>query len=849
MKKNLLTLCAFVLFASACSLCAGWQFARSEQAPVLDGLLTEDVWQAAPWQADFAMMGESTAKGSEDTRCKLIVTKQGFWIGMECQDAFVTSIDRQKDEATWLDDCVEVFISPHAVINPDPNLQDYYQFILTPSSSVFDGYSLGGALNDKWDCHFQYKAAKIPTGWSMEFFLPFSALMPCDFDTWHMMIARENVMSEKYDREIVCLPHVSRLANPPQYAPVAGLDIDPKRFGCTLEALDLDTEINAEGTKCFLAGELHAPFSGEAEWKCRILDSEKQQAAFVSQRVNFSQGKADFRIPVSLEQNGDYTVRMYLLDQQGLVFQEGRNVHLEISPLSIKTVWPVLHDVIFSTMPDKTVRLQVSCNLSSELLDDSQLLVKATHQETGMLLKEESLSLASGKAEVSVPMENVASGKVVISLDLQQAGKIISSCGKEIMILPATDGNEVWIDSQRRVVVNGEPVFLRGFYGVGEYNFEDLEACGCNLVQSYGLNTYPRESLLEYFDRVQSLGMKVIMYPYIHMDVSPRGFKIGEQLSASLSQEQKQTIIDFVNSIKDHPALLGWYLFDEPRDDKYLNTLHEINLLLHEVDPYHVTFGNNDSGSGCLDVQECADVLMPDIYPAPRKETEALGRPIASIFNQVRSIAQKTEANGIAYSPQAFDWDCYTERPNIHRSLNFREIRISVFGNIIAGSCSGIIPFKIGNPEIKYGEQNPNSGIYCWPDMKIGYLQSIFPDLSALEKVLLASDAESAVHCDNADVKHLTKNAIGSDGKSHNYVFSCNVLTKDIGEATFLWPCDATVRLLGEEMPIKQDGRKIVLPFNKYAVHILTDDPDFQLPTTVEAIQREIDADTAKIPQ
>lgn len=849
MKQNLLSFVAIVLLVSTCSLFAGWQFTHSDQAPILDGLLTEDVWQAVPWQTDFTMMAENTAKPSEETRCKLIVTSQGLWIGVECQDAFIQSIERNKDEATWLDDCVEVFISPHALINPDPNLQDYYQFILTPSSSVFDGHSIGGVLNDRWDCHFQFKAAKISTGWSMEFFLPFSALMPCDFDTWHLMIARENVMSGNNVREIVCLPHVSLLGNPPQYAPIAGLNIDSKRFGCSLEKLDLDTEINAEGTKCFLVGELQAPFSEEAELKCRILDSGKQQAAFVSQRVNFSQGKADFRIPVSLEQNGDYTVRMYLLDQQGLVFQDSKNVHLEISPLTIKTVWPVLHDVILSSMPDKTARLLVSCNLSSELLNDCTLLVKATHQKTGMVLREDILSLASGKAEVSVPLETVEPGKVAITLNLQQADKIIFSCGKEISILPASQGNEVWVDSQRRVVVNGVPVFLRGFYGVYQQNFEDLKACGCNLVQSYGLNSFSKEELLEYFDNLHSHGMKAIMYPYIHMGVSPKGLTMGGQLNVALSQEHKQKIIDFVNSIKDHPALLGWYLFDEPRDDKFLNTLHEINLLIHDVDPYHITLGCNDSGSGCLDVQECVDVLIPDIYPAPHRGTEVLGRPIASIFNQVRSIAQKTEANGILYAPQAFDWDCYTERPNNHRSLNFKEIRISVFGNIIAGSCSGIIPYTIGNPDIKYGEHNSNSGIYCWPDMKIGYLQGIFPDLCALEKVLLSSDAESDIKCDNGDVKHLTKLTTGSDGKSHTYVFACNVLPKDIGEATILWPCDAVVRLLGEEMPIKQDGRKIVLPFDKYAVHILTDDPDFQLPTTVEAIQRKIDEDMAQIPQ
>ena len=62
------------------------------------------------------------------------------------------------------------------------------------------------------------------------------------------------------------------------------------------------------------------------------------------------------------------------------------------------------------------------------------------------------------------------------------------------------------------------------------------------------------------------------------MGASPRGLNLGQQTFNTMTDDIRTRIVDFVNALRDHPSLLGWFLFDEPRNAEYVRTSWEIAL-------------------------------------------------------------------------------------------------------------------------------------------------------------------------------------------------------------------------------------------------------------------------------
>ena len=817
-------------------------------APVLDGRLDDKEWVDIPWQSGFATIGAEGRTPREDTRFKTLWTAQGLWLGVECEDAYVVSRPRLRDEGTWEDDCVEVFVSPHAEVNPDPNLQEYYQFIANAAGAVFDGHSVGGSLDAAWECRFRAATARTALGWSLELFLPYAAFLPCDLDAWCLLVAREDVLDAGGTREVVSLPQVNFLATPSEYAPLAGLPANPARFGAMGERLGLEAVQGEDGPRGLLAGSLQSPSDGEFELKCQVLDGMGTQAAFAACRISCSGGQGVFRLPLELTEGGDYTVRLWLLDEEGVVLQTSLPASLELSRLVVKTLWPRQRDTLLASMADRTARFQVACRLPDEELDGTVLAVRARRADGGVAAGRE-WPVDAGEMLAEIPLEGVGPGEVKVEFELRMGETTLEEAVWNIRVLEPQPGNELYIDALGRIVVNGRPVFLRGFYGCdpgsegpSAEQVRLLRESGCNVVQSYSSNTFGQEELRRRLDWAGQNGLKVMLYPYPRMGSTPKGLRVDGAIHAGLDDELRGRIASFVASVKDHPALLGWFLFDEPRDAAYKQTLREINALVHETDPAHLTFGCNDSGRGCLELADCADVLMPDIYPAPVKGSEKMKKPLAGVFNQVRDVVRGMQGNAVCYTPQAFDWDSFKERPNEHRPPSYLESRAAVWAAVVAGSRAGIVPYTIGDPRVHYGEHHGNAGVFASPELKIGFLEGVMPELAALEEALLAPDAAVPAVCDNPKVRLVTR-TVARNGAGCTYVFAVNVLPEELGTVEIRWPNDLLVRVLGEQLPLSQEGCQLTLAFGKYAVHILTDDPKPLQVISVEEVRRHIEAE------
>lgn len=159
-----------------------YEVATTKDKISVDGKLSEKAWARAP-SLTLMFPWEVQAGLKQKTTVKLLRDSQYLYVGYECEDDDITATHEQRDDPTYLDDCVEFFIRPQVnsnqyfglEMNARGVLYDYlYDFPKrhdkTPDlANVQLKTTLRGTLNQGND-HDQ--------GWTLELAIPWQSLQP-----------------------------------------------------------------------------------------------------------------------------------------------------------------------------------------------------------------------------------------------------------------------------------------------------------------------------------------------------------------------------------------------------------------------------------------------------------------------------------------------------------------------------------------------------------------------------------------------------------------------------------------------------------------------------------------------
>ncbi len=154
--------------------------------------------------------------------------------------------------------------------------------------------------------------------------------------------------------------------------------------------------------------------------------------------------------------------------------------------------------------------------------------------------------------------------------------------------------------------LNGENVIaMMGYHVYNEAMMEVAAKAGVNVVQATGSNV---EQVTAYLDNCKKFNIYGIVVLY------------GNMLPAGHEKNIEHTMT-IVNGVKDHPALAGWLIADEPylyMADAY-DALVASYKAIRDIDPVHPTFIQcDDSGKKWRECAECCDVLIVHNYPITR---------------------------------------------------------------------------------------------------------------------------------------------------------------------------------------------------------------------------------------
>ena len=248
-------------------------------------------------------------------------------------------------------------------------------------------------------------------------------------------------------------------------------------------------------------------------------------------------------------------------------------------------------------------------------------------------------------ATLALKVEDLARGTHPVACVLsRKGGEKLGSAVCEFTRAMSLPPRRVWIDEHQRCLVDGKPFFPLGMYW-GQVEAEKLAKYAegpFNCLMPYARATR------QHLDLCQAKGLMAFVNLKNETLHSPwaRRKKITTQAEVDAFFEAE------INKVKDHPALLAWYVNDEAPVTEVPERTH-LYSLFRRIDPNHPTWAVLDRLHDLREFIPTYDVLGMDPYPVAQK-------PLTHITEFIRGT-QKAIFNDrpLWNVPQTFNWGWY----------------------------------------------------------------------------------------------------------------------------------------------------------------------------------------------
>ena len=268
----------------------------------------------------------------------------------------------------------------------------------------------------------------------------------------------------------------------------------------------------------------------------------------------------------------------------------------------------------------------------------------------------------------------------------------------------------VTFDRQNRMYVDGKPFFPLGiFYSSLAHQREEhlkrLIDSPFNLIMDYSALSMavPQDkekitAIRKGLDRMQHYNLKIIVCLTAFYSKNSNYVKNGwSGEKGTLNMTRK-----LINAIKDHPAVLGYYLTDELSEEQLALPV-KMRQLINHLDPYHPTFTLSNLPSAMPNYIVSGDVFMYDPYPL--RSPRGGKRHIAAEISSFRENMHKGGAPcwGV---PQVFNWGIlrtiHAAKPGREKLENYLEptesdMRTMMLLCLLDGA-TGLVPWNYPFP-------------------------------------------------------------------------------------------------------------------------------------------------------
>jgi len=668
--------------------------------PKLDGRLDDDCWKSARWNSGFLRHTDPEKPAERDTRFALACDDRFLYVGAEMSEpepARLIASAQTRDGEVYRDDCVQIFL------DPDRADQDYFCFTVNSLGTLRDGKNV---VVD-WDSDARAAAHRSGSSWSLELAVPLGDLeltSPSTQKPWGANVARV--------RRAGSAPELST------FAPVRGAFHQPASF----VPLEVPVRLLAP-----YVWQISAPFEepvslvdGEPTFQARAM-AENATGRFrfflVEAELRGESGRAkgkplrdglddgdkhaiEIRTPTAGLAEGMLVVSLYDAQKPDcLLARRQHRVDSAYRPITLAMTTPWYKNAIFATQPVERVELSVRSDLPAEALAGLTLVadVRAGEKTRAGPVEVEPVQRDTA---VSIPAADLPEGDFAVRVALVDGeGRRVHEATTRLRKLAPQEG-EVCFDRNMACLVDGRPFFPFGWFGVRAEALDEFAAKGYNTVGAYlpTGGSLSDEEIRVYLDKAQALGIKVICRP------QPEAAMLRAE--SLITEREAAAIRALVRKWRGHPAVLAWYMCDEPEGKAQpLERRLEEYRIVDAEDPYHPAIVLNNTVGGIHKYHPAGDLLMPDVYPGFLRSGGAgrIARPIQAMLACREATAGRKP---VWITPQG-----HVQTVEGHRGPTFRELRNQAWQGA-AGDATGffwyrdsfvnnLVHSKIGTPCVR----------------------------------------------------------------------------------------------------------------------------------------------------
>ncbi len=460
------------------------------------------------------------------------------------------------------------------------------------------------------------------------------------FGTWHLTTSHDMTLYDDRDKGTFFLGWDQELEKGKQYKEVVELRFEPSAEpvgGVTVS--DFQWSREAEEGYARVQCKLGRTKEGPARLKARLeAFAGEKQVARREASLALQEQPVPLDLKLSLGGPGRFTLRLLVANAA----DDTEVLRVQGLPVQAKAIFRFIPSLSLYTH-EKQAELIIA--LASEINPEG---LSARLEGPGFPTR--ALSLTDQQTAVPFDLAKVPDGRHTISCTLGRGADVIARAEAKFSKAPPKP-NEVKIDYLTRgLIVNGKPFFPFGFYTHhgAFYDQEDPQyilklegAFKFNLICVYhnfstDFRREQRPVIQAFLDEADAVGMRM------HYDVR----QLTDQ---EPTEEVKAALTEDVTAQRDAPALLCWYLSDEPAGrrippDRYI--AH--NAQMKELDPYHPTTVVFCVPGKAHEYQDAMDIMMVDPYPIPNG-------PVTRVADTVDLVLNATgAAMPIWCVPQAF---------------------------------------------------------------------------------------------------------------------------------------------------------------------------------------------------
>lgn len=283
-------------------------------------------------------------------------------------------------------------------------------------------------------------------------------------------------------------------------------------------------------------------------------------------------------------------------------------------------------------------------------------------------------------ASITIPVSAMAKGRQKEAFILRDK-KSGMELGRAECAFTRADAfsRRVMFDEYKRTLVDGKPFLPLGMYA------SNLSA---ETIATYANGVFncimPYNASRDQLDAAYAAGLKVI---YSVKDMVWGGTRVRK--GCETREKSIKAMREEVEAVKNHPALLAWYVNDESPESQ-IGALREVNALIHELDPDHPTWAVTDKPWHVRPFLGSYDCIGMDPYPIGNNRG---GIEIAAGW-ALEARKGSFDIVPMWHVPQAFNWKWYrrTSQNPEHRFPTRQELD-SMFWQAIAAGANGLIPY------------------------------------------------------------------------------------------------------------------------------------------------------------